>query len=254
MTELSASRHAYTYVLILTLAALANVALAQEFTFEVHAGTSAHLPNTIHVHQSGHEPVSVRGATYTTRAFSHLDSLLGLSENYYSVRVGYYPQAARPHAWDYGVELELLHDKVYYESGHDPGGIIQHFELSDGLNQLLFNVAARYPLLPDPRHPTGRLHLIARAGLGPVITAPATIIRGQQSGTRTHMAPEAFYAFGGPGAQASAQLRYYLAPFAALSLEAKVTIAHARVPIAGGYANATYHGAHVNFGMAFQAP
>lgn len=239
---------------IAALATLVSLALAQDLTFDVHAGASVHAPNTIHVLQAGHAPTSITGATYTTRPFSHLDSLIGLTENYYSLRVGYFPRAAQPGVWNYGVEVEFLHDKAYYESGDDPGGVVQHFELSDGLNQLLVNLAARYPLLEDEEFPSGRLHLIARAGVGPAITAPASVVRGLESGTRSHMAPDVFYTMAGPSAQVAAQARYYLAPWAALSLEAKATVARTRNPIADGSATATFNGAHVNFGVTFQVP
>lgn len=240
-----------TYLLAL---ALVGLGYARDITFEIHTGSSTHAPNTLHIHQEGHDPVAVTNARYSTRPFSHLDTLIGIGENYYSLRLGYFPQAATPGDWDYGVELEFLHDKAIYESGDDPGGVIDHFELTDGLNQLLFNVAARYPLLDDHQYPTGRLHLIARAGLGPAITAPASIIRGELSGTHSHMGDDVFYVMAGPSAQASAQARYYLTPWAALSLEAKATIAHTRNRIAGGTANATFHGAHINLGVTLQLP
>lgn len=243
--------HARTLLIVLAFA-LFGAGYAQGYTFEVHTGNSAHAPNTLHVHQAGHAPVSVTNATYSTRPFSHLEDLLGFGENYYSLRAGYFPQAPTAGAWDYGVELEFLHDKAYFESGDDPSGVIEHFELSDGLNQLLFNVAARYPMLAREAYPGGRLHLLGRAGLGPTITAPATIIRGQESGTRGSATTGVFYAMAGPGAQAAAQLRYFLTPYAAFSIEAKASIAHTRNPIAEGRANATFHGAHINLGLTFQ--
>lgn len=240
-------------LLVLVLTTLGH-AFAEDFTFEVHTGNSAHAPNTLIVHQAGHDPVSITGATYTTRPFLPVDSLIGLTEDYYSLRVGYFAQDASQGEWDFGVELEFLHDKAYYEGGDDPDKVVRYFELSDGLNQLMLNVVARFPLLADETVPGGRLHLVGRAGIGPAITAPASVVRGLQSGTRTHMAPEVFYVMAGPSAQASAQVRYYVTPSFALSIEGKATIAHTRNTIAEGYASATFHGLHWNVGVTFQVP
>lgn len=62
-------------------------------------------------------------------------------------------------------------------SGDDPDDVVQDFELSDGVNDLLANGAPIVPVAPDAAHPDGRGQRVARLGVGPVITKPAATAR-----------------------------------------------------------------------------
>jgi hypothetical protein len=236
-------------LLVVVAALVAGVVQAQEWTLDVLTGTSVHAPNDLVVFQEGYGAVTIQDARYRTNAWVNASSLLGLTENYYAVRVGHFPSAARLGRVDVGYELELLHDKAYYQGGVDPDGIVERFELSDGLNQLLANVVVRYPLLGDEGMPDGRLHLLARAGVGPAITAPASVVRGLEDGTRTHLGTEGYYWLAGPGLQVAGQARWYLTRFLATSVEVKGTLAHTVNPVADGWARAAFAGLHVDLGL-----
>jgi hypothetical protein len=144
-----------TFCLAFVLSLLTTLAQAQDWTIEIHTGTSFKAPSSITVNQEGYPVTTIDGVRYETKAWINAKSIAGLTENYYSVRVGYYPEDAKPDTWGVGYELELLHDKAYYidGTGNDPDDVIQHFELSDGLNMGLVNLVGRYPLLPSEHHP-----------------------------------------------------------------------------------------------------
>lgn len=222
---------------VFVLVVIFSVANAQ-WSLEVSTGTSFHNPNTLTVYQEGHEPIVVNEAEYETRPWSN-HTLLGLTENYYSVRLSH--QVPINERWSLSREIELLHNKAYLTTNHPD---IQHFELSDGLNSLLFNEGYVF-------RATERLYLVTRAGFGVSITAPATIIRGQQSGTRQHLGTESFYALAGVSGQVAGQVRYYLHDRFALTTEGKYVVAFTNNPIAGGNAVATFNGFHINVGILF---
>jgi len=242
------TRRTVRLLLIASVLACGTV-LAQEWTLDVLTGTSVHAPNDLVVFQQGHGAVTIEDARYRTNAWVNASSLLGLTENYYAVRIGYFPQTARVGRVDVGYEIELLHDKAYFQSGVDPDGIVERFELSDGLNQVLANVVLRTPLLADERLPDGRLHLLARAGVGPAVTAPASVVRGLEDGTRTHLGTEGYYWLAGPSLQVAGQARWYLTRFLATSVEVKGTLAHTVNPVADGWARAAFAGLHVDVGV-----
>jgi hypothetical protein len=225
---------------------------AQTWTFEIHTGTSLKAPSSLRIQQDGYPDAYIDDVRYETRPWVKFHSLAGLTENYYGIRIGYYPAPLSLETWGVGYEIELLHDKAYYLSGNDPDGVVQHFELSDGLNQIMFNIAGRYPLLSTPEYPNGYLHLIARVGTGPVITGPASVIRGLHSGTRTHQGTEGFYWLAGVGMQASVQARLFISPYVALSTEIKGTVADTNNLIANGIASTTIYSVHFNVGFTLQ--
>lgn len=230
----------------------ALVATAGNWTFEVHSGNGLKpVATTMAVQQEGHPLVVVTDVRYETRPFSDLTSLLGLTENYYGFRVGYYPRSPAVGGWDQGFEVEFLHDKAYFVSGDGAQGVIQHFELTDGHNYLLANVTSRYALLASEAAPSGRVHAVIRAGLGPMITVPSAIVRGRSQGMRDDGSGVSYHVTGW-GVQASAQLRYFLTPWYALSLEAKLSGASTRNPVAGGYITAMIPTVHVNLGFTIQ--
>jgi hypothetical protein len=248
--------HSLRLAVLFGLGLLLTSTYAQNWTIEVHTGTSFKAPSSITVKQEGHPVTKIDGVRYETKAWINAESIAGLTENYYSVRVGYYPEDAKPGIWGVGYEVELLHDKAYYisGSGDDPEGVIQHFELSDGLNMGLVNLVGRYPFYASEHYPDGQFQWLLRGGMGPVITAPATKIRGLESGTRSHKGTDAYYWFAGWGVQASTQLRLFLIPQVALSSEIKLTAADTSNRIAGGTAETFVTGAHITFGVTIQIP
>lgn len=245
---------ARTNFLALALACLltSTAASAGNWTIEIHSGNGLKpVPASMYVRQDGYPDVLVTDVKYETRPFSDLTSVLGLTENYYGLRVGYYPSAATVGQWDHGFEVEFLHDKAYFVSGTGAAGVINHFELSDGHNYLLTNVTTRYALLGDDSMPSGRLHTVLRAGLGPVITAPTSVIRGQRHNTRDD-GPDVEYFLAGWGVQAAVQLRYFITPWYALSVESKFSGSSTTNTISNGTITTLIPTVHINVGFTIQ--
>lgn len=237
-------------MLLVLLVLLAPDASAQSrWSIEIYTGTSFKAPTTLHNAQEGHPDVTIGNVRYETRPWSAFESLALLTMNYYSVRVGYVVDDARDDV-RFGVEAELLHDKAYYLSGDDPGGVVQHFELSDGINYLLLNGAATFPIAADDAHPSGRGQLVARAGVGPVVTKAAATIRGQEYGDDLQGRLYG-YDLSGAGVAAGLQARWLIEPWLTLGVEAKASYAATRSRIANGSAGTSLPTVHVTFGVGF---
>jgi hypothetical protein len=219
-------------------------------TFDLHFGTSAKPPTTLEITQAGHADAVITGVHFETRPWEPFATLALITQNYYGFRIGHHARPASDHSFDLGIELELLHDKAYYVSGNDPEQVVQHFELSDGVNYLLLNGVARYPVDVGPGYPNGRTQLLVRAGAGPVITAPASTIRRQGHGHDLHGTGEA-YEFAGFGYQLAAQARQFILPALALSLEGKYTYSSPSQSIANGRARTYLPTVHINVGLSF---
>jgi len=111
---------------------------------------------------------------------------------YYGVRVGRF-FTSYPH---FGLEAEFIHLKAVSEGERLVGAsgtlrgspldrelpmeeIVEHFEITHGMNFILFNVVGRYGFLRDQTYPVGRVRLLARAGVGPTIPHPEGTIGGE---------------------------------------------------------------------------
>lgn len=216
------------------------VAHAGNWSFEVSTGTSAKVPNTLTVAQAGFDDMVIEHVVWETRPWLPIQGVTDLAESYYAFRLSY-----RPPASVLGYELEFLHDKAYYVTGLDPDHVVQHFELSDGHNVFFGNVTYTVDVGADSE-------LVFRAGAGPAITNPATIVRGEELGTRSEVDPGSRYYFTGVGAQLGVQGRYFLTDWLALSTETRYVFSWVRVPINGGDATATFNSVHVDFGLTFR--
>ena len=230
------------------------------WTVEVHTGTSWKPPTTLRIEQAGHEDVTIRDVRYETRPWSSFQSVALLTMNYYRVRVGY-AWPTQPVDWGvlgvqdvaWGAELELLHDKAYYLSGDDPGGVVQHFDLSDGINYLLGNATATWAthLTGDDGEALGTAELTARAGVGPVITKPAATIRGQEYGADLQGTLNG-YELAGVGAAVGVGARWFVTPHVFLALESTASYATTRQSIANGTASTNLPTLHVTFGVGMR--
>lgn len=185
---------------LLLAAALAAPASAG-VAVQLSGGAAHNAPSPLVIRQDG-ATVLDRAARLDTRSF---DPPL-----YYAARAGRWDG---PRAW----ELELVHHKVYLEDA--PPEV--EFAVSHGLNFLLLNRA---------RREGGWLW---RGGLGPVIAHPETKIRGR---TLEGGGMGGGYYLSGAAAQLSLERRLTIWKLF-LSLEAKATLAWARVPVAGGHAS-----------------
>jgi hypothetical protein len=234
--------------LLVLVLVLASSAFAQgRWSVELYTGTSFKPPTTLEIRQEGHPDAVIGDVRYETRPWLPFESLVLLTENYYLLRVGYQFAPVRPEL-RLGVELEFLHDKAYYVTGHDPDGVVQHFELSDGLNLLLLNGVATVPFLVEEGYPDGRGQLIGRLGVGPVITKPAATIRDQEYG-HDLQGRMAGYDVTGPGVAAAVQARWFLEPWLTMGVETKLSYAATTSRIANGYASTNVPALHVVFGF-----
>jgi hypothetical protein len=173
MTDTSRRTAASTLAtLLLTLLFTA----AAEVTLDISTGIAGKAPTYVDLVQEGWLPIRIDGVRFDTRPFT---SLLIPTDNYYDIRVGYFP----PGSPDLGIELELLHDKAYYTGGDDPNQVIQALELTDGISLLTLNGVARTRFGVSYDFPHGRWQLLARGGIGPVIVKPASTIRGREQGS-----------------------------------------------------------------------
>ena len=236
-------------VLALVLAlVLASSAVAQgRWSVELYTGTSFKAPTTLEIRQDGYPDVTIGDVRYETRPWLPFESLTLLTENYYVVRVGYRFASVRPDL-RLGVEVELLHDKAYYVSGDDPDGVVQHFELTDGLNYLLLNGVAAVPFLAEEGYPDGRGQLVGRVGVGPVLTKPAATIRGQEYG-HDLQGRLGGYDLSGPGFAAGVQARWFVEPWLTVGVEATVSYAVTVSRIANGHAATNVPTLHATFGF-----
>ncbi|HEX7005282.1 MAG TPA: hypothetical protein VF168_13950 [Trueperaceae bacterium] len=221
-----------------------------DFTIDFHLGNSVKPPTRLEISQAGYEDVEISNVRYETRPWLPNTNLANFTQNYYDLRVGYYPFGADARTIDLGFELELLHDKAYYESGDDPDDVVQHFELSDGVNYLLINAVGRYPIGITDQFPHGRAQVLVRAGMGVVVTAPASTIRGQSLGHDLHGTYRG-YDLAGPGFQVAAQARQFILPWLAISTEGKYTYSSPKQYIAGGTARTYLPTLHLNVGLSF---
>ena len=233
-------------ILFLLSCAYANA----DVIFELHLGNSVKPATTLEISQAGYPDTEITNVRYETRPWLPGTNLANFTQNYYGLRVGYHPLEAQPDTIDLGVEFELLHDKAYYVTGDDPDGVVQHFELSDGVNYLLLNGVGRYPIGVTDEFPHGRTQLLARAGAGVVVTAPASTIRGRQLGHDLHGTYRG-YDFAGLGFQVAVQARQFLLPWLALSTEGKYTYSSPYQGIADGTARTYLPTFHIDVGLSF---
>lgn len=227
--------------LVLALLCLAPFARAQ-LTLDLTTGVAAKAPTYVDLAQRDQRPVRIDGVRFDTRPFT---SLLLPTDNYYDVRIGYFP----PGSPDLGVELELLHDKAYYAGGDDPGGVLQALELTDGVSFLTLNGVARTRLDASDAYPQGRWQLLARGGAGPVVVKPASTVRSLEDGYDT-AGTLIGYRIGGLGVQLGAQARYQLLPWLAASVEVKFTYADIDFAIAEGFGRTSLVGQHLLVGVS----
>ncbi|MDZ7271427.1 MAG: hypothetical protein ONB17_07410 [candidate division KSB1 bacterium] len=148
----------------------------------------------------------------------------------------YYAVRLAPHAAA-GVEAELIHDKLYLRNRPVE---VQAFAVTHGFNLFLFNFTRA----------TNAWRL--RAGGGVVIAHPETTVRGRHQPEVGGPLGGGYY-LSGPAGQLSVSRTKCLKQRVAVLAEAKLTIARARFPIAGGDACLLNPALHVLVGLSFGA-
>tara|TARA_B100000029_G_scaffold505065_2_gene585087 strand:+ start:750 stop:1397 length:648 start_codon:yes stop_codon:yes gene_type:complete len=190
--------------------------------FEISLGEAFNLEQRLTVNQ-GSESI-VFDADFKTNGFS--------SPQYYSLR---YIKGSK----DDRVEFELIHHKLYVESGLPDQ--IQNFEITDGYNLLMINKSMMVGY--DFRF---------RFGIGTVVSHPDIMVNGQTNYVRGGGLIPKFWADGyhwsGISMQASVNYPIPITEIASMNIEGKLLYAWSRIPISGGYVNVPNLSFHVLLG------
>ena len=211
--------------LVLALMALAAAPARAQTTLTVFMGSSAHAPLAVVFDLEGPYPgqsnswmddVYINKPQWETKPFYEAP--------YYSIRVGH-------GRWD----VELIHDKMYLMNPVPP---IEHFEVSHGYNLLLLNRSY------------GDGPITWRTGLGMVVAHPESTVAGQKLGYGYELM-NGFH-ISGPAGQVSVAYTHDLRGPFFFTVEAKGTVAWAKVPVYNGWATVPHAAAHLLAGIGVQ--
>lgn len=211
--------------LIVAFGLLTSTARAFPCGASVKLGIAWNVPTNLLVVQKDQPDITVAEARFSTRPFE--------GSWYYAIR-GW---CGEPAGWR--VELELVHNKLYFEGARDGAGPIERLDATDGFNLLFLNVARFTDLGP------------ARAGgrIGIGVSLPhssATRVRGLDWGVD---GDPAYYQVGGLAFQLAAAAELPVWGRLGPEVEAKFTIAPARLRIADGYVWGVFRAVHLLLGL-----
>jgi hypothetical protein len=214
-----------------TLLALVFVLLpattSAQWAFSTYTGTSHTRPSTITVDRPDvGQTLEFIDTQYDARPFK--------AAPYYGLRVTRFFSEARK----LGLEVELLHNKVYARTGEvvrvrgtsagttidSPllmNTLVQRYNQSHGLSFVLANLVWRQSL----GEPGSRFSVLARAGTGPVISGRDIVMNGLNVQG---------YELSGIGAHASAGLTTRIAGRVSAMVEYKFTYARPEINLTGG--------------------
>lgn len=208
----------------IALLVLVGFGVAQSLGIQIALGFTTSAPTDLRVVQQGFPDAVVEGARFEGH------DLEGFP--YYTLRLWY----GNPGGPRY--ELELIHQKLYFAGAERNGQVFDRFNVTDGFNYVLFNLA--YALEAGP------VRVVPRVGLGVIVPHPETIVRGLAWGTD---GDPRFYHLGGVGGQLGLGLE---APVGVTpSLEGKFTLGFSRIQIAQGYAEGWFRSLHGTFGLGW---
>jgi hypothetical protein len=174
---------------------------------------------------------------------------------YYGVRGGYFIRGLS----FLGVEAEFVHMKVYADVAQPVrvtgvhrgvplerelplGQIVQEYSISHGANLLLFNVAARWPLLRRHGDLRSRVILTTRVGGGPTIPHTESTLEGQR---------QQQYEWGRAAWQWAAGAELHLGRGFYVLGEHKFTRTRQRGKVFEGFAEALLRSHHGVFGVSY---
>ncbi len=173
------------------------------------------------------------------------------SPQYYQWRLGTFLDQHKR----FGIEFEFTHLKVISDTSRSyatsgvingitvPAGsvqtmdaTVQEYQMTHGLNFLMFNAVARIPF------GSGRLALVTRAGVGPTLPHAESMVLGvfrQQ------------YEWAGIGYQGAAGLNFKLSRLISFIADYKLSYAHPQISVAGGTGQTSALTQQFAFGLAF---
>lgn len=202
----------------LLLLATGPSALQAQWAVEAFLGTAQSARSTLTIRQAG-EPDIRFTAEYATRPLNNAP--------YYGLRVSRW----WPSGW--GVFVDDLHHKLYLTNNPPE---VQEFEVTYGYNLLSVGPARR----------SGEWSVVA--GVGPVVTNPTSMIRGQalpHGGGFLDLG----YHLDGVHVQAGLNRRFYVGRWLFVSADVRVSAAWAQVDVSGGDADVPNYALHFLLGM-----
>lgn len=221
-----------TVFIAILLQALASAVQAETksgWELSFFFGTSFSKDEDLTIRQDGQPDILLEDAQFSTKPFQ--------APPYYALRLGrWYDDVA----W----EIEHIHQKIYVET---LPSAVQHFEITDGYNLFLLNVAWRME----------SLGIIARAGVGPVVAHPQITVRSlsnHKSGggaIPTVWDSDSGYQWTGPALQLAIEKELPLTEHWIFSLEGKLSHAEADITIARGSVVVPNTALHLLFGMKY---
>lgn len=182
-------------------------------------GTAINFPTPLIVRQSGYPDIDTQ-AHYDTKPF-------GPDLPYYAFRIGRWNGDS---AWEFG----QVHHRLFLA---DPPPEIQYFAIHYGFNYFLLGRAWK------------RDGFVFHLGVGPIVTNPATIVRGQRRTIGGWLFDGGYYV-SGVGAEAAAERDVHISENTFLVFEMALTAGNAwSVPVAHGYAEVPNIALHFHFGI-----
>lgn len=206
-------------VALFALSQAVPVPAEDTFSFQLSGGGVYNFRMPMTIRQDGQETIR-HTAGFDTKPFD--------TPAYWAIRAGWWRGDA---AW----EAELVHHKLYLNNNPPE---IQHFSVSHGFNLLTVNRAWRHPWF------------IWRIGLGVVISHPESTVRGAEFDQQGGIADG--YYLSGPTGQLSLEKRIPLWKGLFASLEGKLTVSWARVPIQNGDADILNTALHGLIGLGYE--
>ncbi len=188
---------------------------AADFSVEFFFGGALNAPTNLKIEQEGENTLDFR-ADWDTRSF--------VQPLYWAVRLA----LTGPVKEDFGLELQLVHHKIYLENLPPE---VQQFEISHGFNILTMNVGCY------------SLPVAIRAGAGVVIAHTDAVIRGLRSDTGYEITGPAFIAGAGR------RMQMWRGLFASFDLQ--FSAARARVSVPEGKAYTSNYALHFMAGLGY---
>lgn len=238
---------------ILFVAACKAPPAAAEAFLDLYTGKSFTLNSDIRIKQAtlGND-VTVHDVSFDDKSFD--------TPPWYGLRAGYYLEK---HPW-LGLAIEFFHFKMIADTSESKrvtgtrsgapiesvtrvDSIIQQFQVTHGVNYVMFDVLVRHPLLEDrERFRRGRVQLYGGLGVGPVIAHAENRIDSLKN--------DEGYEVAGAGIQAFVGARTLLFKHFGVFAEYKFTHSSLDVGIASGRAGLDENTHHLIGGITISLP
>ncbi len=218
------------HLAIISLVAAPSIASAKPY-FEFLFGNAYTFPTEVLIEQEGEEDLRFTTG-FETRGLE--------IPVYYSLRGGW-------QVGDCGYEVEMIHHKLH---GTDLPDEVQHYEISHGLNFILFNRACENSRLNLPI--LGLNNVAWRTGIGTAAANPHTVVRGQKwfenGGFTFPVLNESGYHFTGPFVQLGIQNQFN----SGIVIETKWVGGYINLPVQDGHTEMLHNSAHFLIGYSFK--